>query len=90
MHTLRVRGKPGVLVPHPFAFGTNPPRFVGKEPIPDAPPTTPILDRMRDVDAEIADHAFVRDAVRAGHLMPLDAHTAQRCGVAFNQPDEST
>jgi hypothetical protein len=83
MHTLRVRGKPGVLVPHPFAFGTNPPRFVGKEPIPNASPNASMIERMREADAEIADDPFIRDAVRAGHLLPLDEDTAKRCGVEF-------
>lgn len=81
--TLRVRGKPNVLVPNPFALGTNPPRFVGKTLNHEVPPGAPLLDRLRDVDEEIADDPLVREAVHLGHLDALDAETARLCRVAL-------
>lgn len=79
-YTLHVRGKPGVLVPDPSALGINPPRFLGKALDPQKR-DAPLLDRYRDVEAEVTDSAFCRDAVGAGHLEPLDDDTARRCGV---------
>jgi len=80
---LRVRGKPNVLVPNPFALGTNPPRFVGKSLDYEMPPGGPLLDRLVDVEDEIADDPFVREAVRLGHLDALDAETARLCRVTL-------
>jgi hypothetical protein len=82
---LRVRGKPNVLVPNPFAIGTNPPRFVGKTLDHTLPADTPLMQRLSDVDAEIEDDLFIRDAVRCGHLIALDAETARLCRVPFQK-----
>ena len=84
---LRVRGTPNVLVPNPFALGTNPPRFVGKSLDPTVPSEAPLIQRMVDVDAEIDDDPFLREAVRAGHLTALDAETARLCRVLFQPPE---
>lgn len=82
---LRVRGKPNVLVPNPFAMGTNPPRFVGKSLDHTTPIHAPLIQRMVDVDAEIEDDPFIREAVRSGHLTALDAETARFCRVPFQK-----
>ena len=82
---LRVRGKPNVLVPNPFAIGTNPPRFVGKTLDHAIPTDAPLMQRMSDVDAEIDDDPFIREAVRCGHLIALDAETARLCRVPFQK-----
>lgn len=80
---LKVRGVPRVLVPHPFAIGRNPPRYVGKALAAD-PPIEPYVDRFNDVDDDVPDHPVLREAVRLGHLVALDAQTAAVCGVVFN------
>lgn len=86
--TLRVRGKPNVLVPNPFAVGTNPPRFVGKALDHTTPAGAPVIDRMIDVDAEIDDDPVLREAVHVGHLQALDAETARLCRVPFQKGKE--
>jgi hypothetical protein len=80
---LRVRGKPNVLVPNPFALGTNPPRFVGKTLDYEMPAGAPLLDRLVDVEDEIVDDPLVREAVALGHLEALDAETVRLCRVAL-------
>jgi hypothetical protein len=79
---LRVRGVPRVLVANPFAAGRNPPRYIGKRLLPNAP-AEPFVDRFEDVEEDVGDHPYTRAQVKRGHLIALDAETAALCGVTF-------
>ena len=60
-----------VMDPHALAAGVR--RYVGK---PSAP-----AKWDEECEAEVVDHAHVRDAVKKGELLAMDAYTAKRCGV---------
>ena len=83
---LTVIAVPGSLVADDFAALNNARRWIGREtaPRPDATDLESAYPPVVRAYPDDHDHRYMYKALKRGSLLPCDAYTARRAGVAFN------
>lgn len=82
---LTVIAVPGALVQDDRAALANARRYVGRElsPRPDATDLESAYPPVAQKYPDDGDHLYLKKALKRGDLLPCDAYTARRAGVAY-------
>lgn len=86
---IKVKGKPGIAVSNPWALGANPPRYAGKRRDAALDGEHEHLDRYKDVEELLLQHADLLKACTKGNLVLLGqcaASTAEDAEKLLSAP----